>query len=119
VVVVRPECARAVFYADCTDADAAWAISRLQPEPLRPPGAAAITEPADRSARDRVPRVYVECLQDRALGPATQRRMYTALPCRRVYSLPTGHSPFLSAPADLAACLLDVAVRFDRPASGR
>ncbi len=34
VVTVRPECAKAVFYADCSDADAAWATEMLVPEPL-------------------------------------------------------------------------------------
>jgi hypothetical protein len=54
-----------------------------------------------------LPRFYVECTQDRALGPRTQRAMYEALPCRRVFSLPTGHSPFIAAPRALADCLLE------------
>jgi pimeloyl-ACP methyl ester carboxylesterase len=111
VVLVKPEAAQAVFYADCTDEDAAWATRLLVPEPLRTPvqGEPSSSSPSTETARDAVPRVYIECLQDKALGPATQKRMYTALPCRKVYSLHTSHSPFLSSPEQLAACLLDVA----------
>jgi pimeloyl-ACP methyl ester carboxylesterase len=104
---VRPECARAVFYADCSDEDAAWAIERLQPEPLIPPATAA-PPIVPEQARD-IPRVYIETAHDRALGPATQRRMYAAMPCDAVLSLPTGHSPFISAPAALTRQLLTLA----------
>ncbi len=34
--------------------------------------------------------------------------MYLTLLCRKVYSLTTRHSPCLSAPRQLAYCLLDV-----------
>jgi len=121
VTTVRRECAQAVFYGDCTDADAAWAAGMLVPEPLMPRGA-AVTEPVapvpDGEIAAGIPRVYIECLRDRALGPATQKRMYTAMPCERVYSLTTSHSPFISAPEDLAWCLLDVAAVFDDPVEG-
>ena len=38
VSIVKTECAKSVFYADCSENDAQWAIDRLQPEPLIPPG---------------------------------------------------------------------------------
>lgn len=121
VTTVRPECAQAVFYGDCTDEDAAWAASMLVPEPVMPRSDASPASVENVLAGEivtQVPRVYIECLRDRALGPATQRRMYTAMPCDRIYSLATSHSPFISAPEELAACLLDVAAVFDRPADG-
>jgi pimeloyl-ACP methyl ester carboxylesterase len=110
VVTVKPEAAREVFYADCTDEDAAWATSLLVPEPLRmkapeemPPQSMPANIP-----EISLPKVYISCLQDRALGPLLQQKMYTATPCQKVYTLPTSHSPFLSAPDQLAACLLDL-----------
>ena len=109
---VPPEAARAVFYADCTEADAAWAIRRLQPEPIVPTAPTPVTTPTDDPAiltMPDVPRVYIETLHDKALGPATQRRMYTALSCAHLYTLPTGHSPFISAPLALAAQLQEIA----------
>lgn len=111
VSTVPPDRAREVFYADCTDADAAWAIGNLQPEPLRPPGEGE-PPPATVATPPHIPRVYIECTRDNALGPATQRKMVAAMPCEEVYSLPTGHSPFISAPGPLAACLLDIAAAF-------
>jgi pimeloyl-ACP methyl ester carboxylesterase len=110
-VVVQRDRAREVFYADCSDADAAWAIDQLAPEPLIPPAPA--TPPASVASTDHIPRVYIETLRDKALGATTQKRMYTAMPCQHVYALPTSHSPFLSAPAQLAACLLDAGARFE------
>ena len=109
VTTVRREQARDVFYHDCDEATVAWALERLQPEPIVPPSLshAAATRTAERFGRVR--RVYIECTADRALGLATQRRMHAALPCMRVYSLPTSHSPFLSAPEALSAQLADIA----------
>lgn len=52
--------------------------------------------------------MYIECLRDRAIPPRTQQQMYTRLPCQRVMSLETSHSPFFSAPEKLAAELLSV-----------
>lgn len=53
-----------------------------------------------------VPRVYIECLQDYVIGPLTQKKMYTALPCQQVISMDTSHNPLLSAPEALVKHLL-------------
>jgi pimeloyl-ACP methyl ester carboxylesterase len=55
-----------------------------------------------------VPRVYIECTEDRAVTPFIQRKMYTEMPCEKVYSLATSHSPFFSKPKELVEILLDV-----------
>ena len=36
----------------------------------------------------------MRCLRDRAIGPATQKRMPAELPCEKVVSMKTSHSPF-------------------------
>ena len=59
-----------------------------------------------RPSNPPIPKFYIECLKDKALGLSTQRKMITASPCRKVYSLAASHSPFLSVPEDLAACLV-------------
>jgi len=56
-----------------------------------------------------VPRYYIECTEDRAVHPGLQGSMVAASPCRQVYSMPTGHSPFFSAPRALAAILERIA----------
>jgi pimeloyl-ACP methyl ester carboxylesterase len=55
-----------------------------------------------------VPRVYIECTEDRAVTPFIQRKMYTEMPCEKIYSLPTSHSPFFSKPNELVNILLDI-----------
>jgi pimeloyl-ACP methyl ester carboxylesterase len=110
VSMVRHEAARELFYADCSAEDAAWATSLLVPEASKSRAKGEVAPQVITAEVDieQIPRVYIECLQDRALGPAMQKKMYTELPCRKVYTLPTGHSPFISRPEQLAACLLDI-----------
>lgn len=92
-----------IFYAGCSEADAAWAKSRLSPQATAPWRTRLRLSP---ERFGRVPRVYIECLRDRAISPAFQRQMVAALPCREVFTLDAGHSPHLSAPRQLAAILL-------------
>ncbi|GIG67037.1 alpha/beta fold hydrolase [Phytomonospora endophytica] len=99
-MAIRPELAGELFYHDCDPADAARATARLTPEALR----RGASGPAEESEVDST-RFYVECLDDRALDPAKQRRMYTETPVEAVYSLDSGHSPFLSRPTELAGVL--------------
>ena len=56
----------------------------------------------------RIPRVYIECTEDRAVTPFIQRKMYTETPCEKVYSLSTSHSPFFSKPKELTEILLNL-----------
>lgn len=101
---LREDAIPAIFYHDCSQEDVAWARSRLVgPHPSLP-----LVTPIHVTEENfgRIPRVYITCLQDKALVPAVQRKMYTALPCDRVFSLDTSHSPFLSAPEELAGLLL-------------
>jgi hypothetical protein len=41
----------------------------------------------------RVPRFYIETTKDQAIGPAQQKRLYTAMPVKRVFTLESGHIP--------------------------
>lgn len=102
---VRPEVQIDVFYADCPPEDAARAVARLSPEPMSSP-ATPIKWTEDRYGR--IPRTYVHCTQDRAISPASQRRMFGATPCH-VVTMASSHSPFISAPAELAGHLVSAA----------
>ena len=90
------------FYGQCPPEDIVLARTLVRPEPLAPLST-PVHLTADRYGR--VPRTYIECLRDRAVTPAAQRRMYTQTPCARVISLDTDHSPFFSAPLPLVAAL--------------
>jgi pimeloyl-ACP methyl ester carboxylesterase len=95
------------FYHDCSADDVAFAKARLTPRQAAAPFATPLALSAERFGR--VPRVYIECLHDRAVPPAVQRQMYTAMPCAQVISLETSHSPFLAAPELLAKALAALA----------
>lgn len=100
---VRPEALKPTFYADCPDADVERARALLVHQALAPIATPVHTTPGRFG---RVPRVYIECLQDKAIPNFVQKRMFAALPCERVFSLDTSHSPFFSAPDALVAQLL-------------
>jgi pimeloyl-ACP methyl ester carboxylesterase len=57
----------------------------------------------------RVPRAYVECVQDKAIALRVQRAFQARLPCDPVVTLDTDHSPFYSAPEALAEALMGIA----------
>jgi pimeloyl-ACP methyl ester carboxylesterase len=99
---VKPDAIRPAFYAQCSDADAERAQARLVPQ-----AAAVFSTPVRYTPEraGRIPRVYIECTRDRAIGISVQRRMHAARPCAKVLSLDTDHSPFYSTPEALAAQL--------------
>ena len=96
---------RNLFFNDCSDDDFTWANSMLVPQPSSPYIDLMQTT---KENFGRVPRVFIECLKDQALSLEFQKRMYTKLPCQRIMTLDTGHSPFLSAPGALVAHLVSV-----------
>jgi len=99
----REEGIREAFYEDCSEEDIALAKLLLVPQAMEP-----ITVPVKTSEAKwgQVPRAYIECLQDRALTPPFQKQLYTATPCQKVISMNTSHSPFFSAPGELAKHLM-------------
>ena len=105
-VVVSPEAIRGAFYADCPAEDEAFAVPRLKPQGIEPFGAVVATTPERWGS---IPRYYIECARDRAINLPNQQEMNRASPCRRVYSIDTDHSPFFSAPEELARILLEIA----------
>ncbi len=99
---LRAEVIRDALFGQCTDADYEYALARMSPEPLKP-----LVTPLKVTAQrfGSVPRAYIECLQDRTVTLAAQRRMQAALPCDPVLTLDSDHSPFLSHPEELARLL--------------
>ena len=102
---IRDEVIKEAFYGDCSDEDVTRAKSLLTPEPLAPGGTPVSTTEGNFG---RIPRVYIECLSDRAIPPHVQRKMYTALLCQKLISMDTSHSPFLSAPEELVEHLVSL-----------
>jgi len=102
-VRITDEGVEPTFYHDCTQQDVATARRLMGPEPM-----VGITTPVTRTADrfGRIPRVYIECLDDRALLPEVQKRMYSETAVNRVISMNTSHSPFFAAPDELASHLM-------------
>ncbi|HVA29960.1 MAG TPA: alpha/beta fold hydrolase [Gaiellaceae bacterium] len=103
---IKDAAVRETFYGECSEDDARAAAARRVPESL-----AAIAAPVAISEERAgvIPRVYIECLRDRAIGIAKQREMWAARPCGQVFTLDTDHSPQLSKPQETAELLLAVA----------
>jgi len=103
---IDPASAVEVFYHRADPADARAAAARLTPQPE---GGRRSKLQLSPGRYGRVPRVYIETLQDRSVFNELQRLMYTETPCAQVYSLDTDHAPQLSAPDALTALLGEVA----------
>jgi pimeloyl-ACP methyl ester carboxylesterase len=104
--VHRLKCAayREALYHDCDDDITELANVLLEAEPNWA-GFSRLQLSAERYGK--VPKVYIECLQDRAVTLALQRRMLAETPCHPVFSLDSSHSPFFSQPENLAQVLME------------
>lgn len=98
-LTIPDDALRECFYEHCREEDIALAKFCLVPQPVAPAATPVNTTPSNFG---RIPRVYIETLQDRALPTTLQRKMREALPCQTVFSIDTDHSPFFSAPEKLA-----------------
>jgi len=102
---VRDDLIKPLFYADCSDDDIATAKANLVPQASEVITAKVRLTDAGYGS---VPRVFIECLQDGAIPIETQRQMVAAVACQRVLTMDTSHSPFFSAPQELADNLLSL-----------
>jgi pimeloyl-ACP methyl ester carboxylesterase len=108
--VLKPEVYREALYHDCGDEITELANVLLEPEPNWP-GFTPLRLSENRYGR--VPKVYIECTEDRAVTPKLQRMMLRDTPCDRVFSMSTSHSPFFSQPGRLVDRLLESLQVFD------
>jgi hypothetical protein len=102
---VNDEIVKEAFYGHCSEEDINYAKPRLVPEASAPFQSPVFTTEENFG---QIPRVYISCLKDKALGPFTQEKMYTNLPCEKLIRMDTDHSPFFSAPEELARHLLSI-----------
>jgi pimeloyl-ACP methyl ester carboxylesterase len=105
---LQPEIYKEGLYADCDDSITELAKLLLSHEPAES-GVTALQLTEDNYGS--VPRIYIECTEDKAVTPFIQRKMYAETPCEKIYSLPTSHSPFFSKPLELSDILCEIALR--------
>ncbi|MFN0040677.1 MAG: alpha/beta fold hydrolase [Burkholderiales bacterium] len=103
-IQLREDALKEVFYADCEGGDVELAKLSLVPEATQP-----FAAPPDLSGTrfGKIPKSYLICSQDRAVGPALQLAMSEAGNCDRVAVLDSGHAPFFSMPDRLVSALLE------------
>jgi pimeloyl-ACP methyl ester carboxylesterase len=101
---LQPEIYKEGLYHDCEPYITELAKLLLSNEPVE----SGVT-PLQLSEENfgSVPRVYIECTEDRAVTPFIQQKMYSETPCEKVYKMNTSHSPFFSQPEKLVEILLD------------
>ena len=96
---------REALYSDCNETDYQYALAHLQPQPVLP----FLTPVNLLDARHGiVPKVYIECLLDKALPVSAQRFMYGRTVCNKIFSLEAAHSPFFSVYNNLANTLMQI-----------
>jgi pimeloyl-ACP methyl ester carboxylesterase len=100
---LRRERAIPLLYHDVPEPWAKEATARLEPE-WRGPQAEVVR--LARTNWRELPKLYVRTEYDRMIPPGWQDRMAARAEPVSVESLRSGHSPFLSLPAELAAVLL-------------
>ncbi|MFD3947297.1 alpha/beta fold hydrolase [Streptomyces sp. NPDC058579] len=98
-----PENPVALFYGDVPAADAEAAVERLVPQ-----SAKANSDALTAAGWHTVPSTYILCEDDQALPAPTQQAL--AARSGAVHRIASGHSPFLSKPAELAALLARIAL---------
>lgn len=105
-IACDPDEERRLIYQRTRPALVERAIAHIRPEP-----AFGLTQPLSLSAEryGRVPRAYIECLEDLWIPLAAQRAMTARQPCAHIRSIDTDHSPCYSQPEQVAELLNDLA----------
>jgi pimeloyl-ACP methyl ester carboxylesterase len=105
-ILVPTSILREGFYSDCSDDDYHFALSNICPQPV----ASFITPIKISQERfGKVPRIYIECLQDKAIPISAQKKMQRDFECNHVHTLESSHTPFFSKTTALYEILLNLA----------
>ena len=87
------------FYNDCSQEDIAYALPRLKPQ-VNAPRVTPVHLTRERFGS--VPKIFIGCEKDNAMTAARRKHVAEHGGAEQVLWLPTGHSPFFSAPDELA-----------------
>jgi pimeloyl-ACP methyl ester carboxylesterase len=104
--LAQPAVVKAAFYADCSQHDFDIAAKNVLPITSTVPDQTVSTITPKRFGS--IPRVYIECTEDKAIPIETQRLMISDVPGATVASLKTSHSSFFSQPDALAKLVIEM-----------
>ena len=95
-----------IFCQDAAAGTQQLVLDKFKVEPAIPFGDTVHLSDANWGKADKY---YIHTTLDHAIGIDLQNQMATAAHITKRYSLPTGHCPFLSKPADVTNLLLQIA----------
>ncbi len=91
-----------VFYGDCFDEDVSRAKSLVAPQSFAP---IKTKLNITNEKFNQIAKIYIECIQDKAISTTMQRKMYAEFSWQKVFSINSSHSPFFSSPKELVSIL--------------
>lgn len=91
-----------LLYHDCSEADVAYAKAHLGAQPM-----ATQLTPVSVTEKNygAVPKYYILCTEAKDFDKA---KISTNVPCKKIYQLPSSHSPFFSMPDKLVEVIEDI-----------
>lgn len=101
--VEKPELVREAFYGDCSEVD--LRVAKRNAVPIN----SAIPNVYTPRSITGIERHYITCSNDRAIPLSVQWQMIQDVPGCTVHAIGTSHSPFFSAPDQLATVLRTIA----------
>ncbi|MBT1687363.1 alpha/beta fold hydrolase [Dawidia soli] len=96
---VNPGMAAEIFYHDCSEEDREFALPRISKEPIAP---LATPVRLTDDVYGKIPKYYILCTEGRDMDKTF---LSTHVPCKKVYTLASSHSPFFSMPEKLVEIL--------------
>ncbi|MCF2502029.1 alpha/beta fold hydrolase [Dyadobacter sp. CY107] len=100
---VNPEMAEWLFYHDCSQEDKTFALARISSEPVAP---LATPVHVTEHVYGVIPKYFILCTEGKDMDKTF---LSTNVPCKKVFKLGSGHSPFFSMPEKLADVFCEIA----------
>jgi alpha-beta hydrolase superfamily lysophospholipase len=99
---LKEDAIKKVFYHDCSDEDISRAKLLVVPQAVKPIKTRLII---NNEKFELIPKIYIECLRDKAISITMQRKIQAKFNWEKVYSIDSSHSPFFSSPKELVSNL--------------
>ncbi len=99
---VNPEMAAQIFCHDCSEEDKKFALARITKQPIAP---LATPLRLTDAVYGVIPKYYVLCTESQDMDKTF---LSTHVPCKKVYTLASSHSPFFSMPEKLVEILDEI-----------
>ncbi len=99
---VNPAMAAQVFYHDCSEEDKKFALARISTEPIAP---SATPLRLTDEVYGVILKYYILCTESKDMDKTF---LSTRVPCKKVYTLASSHSPFFSMPEKLVEVLNEI-----------